>query len=361
MHYYDVAWILEIKKHTTMPNSFDSTRSWLTTAELDGLAPLEIKSHRTDRFRGEENPASLVDLQPEDRVLLPTIYQSLLKIFHALRPVYSDPASCLIELHKLLKDNPSGDLLLSVQALGRATIRINPEPNLMRLFHDLRGGALHALLIRLQFVEESDALPEEALQIFFLARDHLKIMRNCILDLDIELRRADTTNQDHHLALLAEKWTKHSSSGGKTDVPVEVFCHYSGVICESCLEFSTLDRIIYNLMNNAARFARADGIQFMMSPVPMSYPQHIRFVVANRISPEHHQLLRDRFGENFSELLRGGYTTGGQGLGLRICADFCAQAYGVTDHDAALAQGLFGVHLVQDVFCVWFHWPLRGE
>lgn len=344
-----------------MPIPFDSSRSWLSSLELAQLAPSEIKSHRTERFRGEENPAALADLQPEDRILVHQIYVALLKILHALRPVYQEPARCLPELRLMLADNFSEGLLEAAQALGRATAQNNPEPKLRRIFHDLRGGALQALTLRLQLVGLADASPMEAQQVFFLARDHLKIMRNCLLDLDSELRQADTTSQDHHLQLLVEKWTKHSFCSGTTDMPVEVFCHYAGVICESCLEFSTLDRIIYNLMNNAARFANADGVQFMMWPVPTSDPQHIRFVVANRISPDHLQLLRDCFGANLSELLRGGYTTGGQGLGLGICADFCAQAYGVVDHDEALAQGLFGVHLQQDVFCVWFHWPLRGE
>jgi signal transduction histidine kinase len=343
------------------PIQIDSSRSWLSTSELDQLAPLDIKSHRTERFRGEENPATLADLQPEDRVLLHQIYQALLKILNGLRPVYQEPALCLTELRLILVNNFIDGLLDAAQALGRATAHDNAEPKLRRLFHDLRGGALQSLTLRLQFIDLPDALPAEAQQVFFLTRDHLKIMRNCLLDLDTELRTADTVGQDHHLQLLVEKWTKHSFCGEQKNMPVDVFCHYAGVICESCLEFSTLDRIIYNLMNNAARFASADGVQFTMWPVPTSEPLHIRFVVANRISPEHQQILHDRFGANLSELFRGGYTTGGHGLGLRICADFCAQAYGVVDYDAAMEQGLFGVHLRQDVFCVWFHWPLRGE
>ncbi len=329
--------------------------------QLTALAPLELASFRTDRFRGEENPIHLDELEASDLQALNTVYRILSDLFSRLRMVYQHPAECLQAVRTFLANTSGDELIAAAQVMGMASREKNPSDHLSRIFHDLRGGALPGLSMRLQLIDYPSTRPEDAQQVFFLTRDHLKIMRNCVADIDATLRQADTQHRDHHLQLLIEKWTEAHLGGGGRDLHVEVACYYEGVICESCLEFSTLDRIIYNMMNNASRFAADRRVQFTMLPVPAEKPANIRFVIANKVAPEQSQILVERFGENMGNVLRGGFTTGGNGLGLRICADFCAQAYGVSNFDMALKGGYFGAELQDDLFLIWFHWPLQAE
>ena len=335
--------------------------SSLGLAQLTALAPTELHSFRINRFRGEENPVRLDDLEPDDLMALKTIYGILSGLFSALRTVYESPIECLQAVRHFLRNHSDDQLINAAQQLGMASREKNPSERLSRIFHDLRGGALPSLSMRLQLMDYPSTRPEDAPQIFFLTRDHLKIMRNCVADIDAQLREADSQQQDHHLQLLIEKWTEAQLGGAQSDLHVEVTCFYEGVICESCLEFSTLDRIIYNMMNNAARFAADGRVQFSMLPVPAEKPANIRFVVANQVTPEQSEILTDRFGDTMGNVLRGGFTTGGNGLGLRICADFCSQAYGVANFEKALEDGYFGAELQGNLFLIWFHWPLQPE
>jgi hypothetical protein len=43
---------------------------------------------------------------------------------------------------------------------------------------------------------------------------------------------------------------------------------------------------------------------------------------------------------------------------MRICADFCAQAYGISNFDQAKQGGYFGAEWIDEKFATWFHWPI---
>ena len=85
----------------------------------------------------------------------------------------------------------------------------------------------------------------------------------------------------------------------------------------------------------------------------------LRFVVMNRVAPEHRERLEADLGEELSSVFAGGYTTGGHGLGLRICGDFVVHGYGLPSLHTALDDGYLGAKLVRDTFVAWFHWPAR--
>jgi signal transduction histidine kinase len=149
-----------------------------------------------------------------------------------------------------------------------------------------------------------------------------------------------------------------SFHAAKTPVKVLFQSHYDGALCESCLEFSTLDRIIYNLMNNAAEHSDDGVVHFYLVPLPGDPPVDVRLVFRNQVNEEQQRQLREQFGDDPSEIFRGGFTTGGHGLGMRICADFCAQAYGLSDFQRAKDKGYFGAKWIGDQFTTWFHWPI---
>ena len=123
------------------------------------------------------------------------------------------------------------------------------------------------------------------------------------------------------------------------------------------MEFSALDRVIYNLVNNASQHAADGQVDLIITAVDDQASTHLRFAVVNKVSAEQRAALAERFGDDLSALFRGGFTTGGHGIGMRVCGDFVTQGYGRSSLDAALSDKLLGVDLVDDRFVAWFHWP----
>ncbi len=293
--------------------------------------------------------------------MLGEIYATLLQLFLELQPFYHDPNATLRLLREFTSSGRDDILAGQVAQFGRATASRTGGPDCARLIHDLRGGAFQAFALRLQVFGAFPEVSGGMQGIFFLLRDHLKIMRNCVGDLDPVRFTADARKKDHAAALLVEKWSIPEFNAASKPVEVVLDCRYEGAICESCLEFSTLDRIIYNLMNNAAQYTADEKVHFGIFPVPPEQPENIRFVVANAISAPHRALLAATFPESLTDLFQGGFSTGGHGLGTRICADFCAQAYGIDSFDEAKEAGHFGARLLDQFFVVWFHWPIVGH
>lgn len=330
----------------------------LTTSELQMLAPGKLRSYRHDRYHGEDQRVSLSFFAAEDQVLLRKFYDALLKLSAVLKPHHDHHSGCRDDLEKFLRTPAYQTLLECPARLGHAAAPEESSESFNRIIHDLRGGAFQALFFQFQLFETA---PEEARGIdnlYFLVRDHLKIMRHCVQDIDLERLKLDSLMRPHDTQLLVEKWAQADFHAIKRPVHVDLTCLYAGTLCESCLELASLDRIIYNLMNNAAQYA-ADGlVHFYILPVPEPEPESIRFIIANKVAEEQRQVLVDRFRNDLSEIFRGGFTTGGHGIGIRTCADFCSHAYGVFDFTRAKEAGYFGARWAGDYFAAWFHWPI---
>ncbi len=334
----------------------------LTDEDILSLGPSWLESRNPSRYQGQQERVTLEAFAPEDRNLLHRAYQSLLELYLPLRSAHVERRAFRDLLEDFVHSERHGDLALAMSHLGHATTAGKADPiEVQRLVHDLRGGAYQALSFRLQLLEAAPDRIDGLQTVYFLVRDHLKIMRNCVADLDPERFAADALTKDHDVNLLLEKWSLPEFNGVARPVQVDLRCHYGGTLCESCLEFSSLDRILYNLMNNAARFATDGSVILSLAGVPSSEPEAVRFVIANAVSPQHHAVMVEQFGDSPGELFRGGFTTGGHGVGARICADFCAHAFGLSSFDEALASGYFGAHWFDDVLATWFHWPIVGH
>jgi len=333
----------------------------LTLSELQALAPSHLPCLRDGRYQGEEERVTLDVFEPEDRVLLGQIYHCLFQLLQVLKPAQSSPSASRQALETFVATTEYRNLTGQVARFGQATSLHKSTVEVNRLVHDLRGGAFQALAFRLQLFAAAPDVDKSLQNIYFLVRDHLKIMRNCVRDLDPEHYQKDEVSRAHDVQLLVEKWSDADFDFVGKEVKVKLDCRYTGTLCESCLEFSSLDRIVYNLMNNAGRHSSDGHVYFYVLPVPGSEKENVRFVVANAITEEHREMLKNQFGNDMGEAFRGGFTTGGHGLGLRICADFCAHAYGIFDFAAAKKAGYFGARLLGDYFTVWFHWPTIGQ
>jgi hypothetical protein len=334
------------------------TTSLLSGRELTALAPLDLANHREDRFRGDGNRSHLSEYEEPDRVLLSRLYHSLQSIFQEMLQGNRDSG----DFSRVLNQHASQfDLIAAAtQQLGIATLKANPSRHLAQVIHDVRGGALQSLLIRWEMHAVFSNTTQGVSAIFFLLRDHLKIMRNCVADLDSKRFADDSTRKDHGTDLLLEKWTSSEFYGSTIPAQIEFGCTYQGTLCESCLEFSTLDRIIYNLLNNAARNANDHVVQFHILPVPkQEMAENLRFVVANHVSVEQSERLAAAV-PDLGQLFHRGFTTDGHGVGMSIVADFCTQAFGVYDDEKAQKEGYYGAKWIDDNFVAWFHWPVAG-
>jgi signal transduction histidine kinase len=323
-------------------------------------APRELLSYRKERYRGDDISVRMDELHPEDRSAVAAIYQRLLDLLPLLRAGLNDSERCLGELSQLLEQPAWKQALHDVRRIGKQGS--SPEhPRLQQVIHDIRGGALQALLMHLQFIDMGLMQPDDLPRLFFLTRDHLKIMRNAVRDIDPDGAARDQEEREHSLSLLIEKWQHSTHMLPDRTATVYVESHSQGSISERCVEFAALDRVIYNLINNAVRFTASGSVLLGMLSVPEEAPESVRFIVANPIADEHRERLRERFGDQLAQLFIGGFTTGGSGAGLRICAEFVANAYGVEPLEHALAGGYVGAKIVDDAFVSWVHWPLVAD
>ncbi len=114
-----------------------------------------------------------------------------------------------------------------------------------------------------------------------------------------------------------------------------------------------MDRILYNLVNNATRFSADNRVDLWIFPIG----DDIRFVVANAVEAPAEAWLEERTEGDLGQLFRGGITRGGQGIGLSNCAALVAAAYGQQGPLKAVESGCLGADVLDGVFHAWFHWP----
>ena len=246
-----------------------------------------------------------------------------------------------------------------VGMLGRGLQQGELPSRVRKAYHDVRGGSLVALLMHLDLLVQGLGQAEDVARIAILARDHLKIMRNAVPDLDPVTYAADLQTKAHPVALLREKWSSVRYRFAGREIDVDLDCEFDGTIATCCMEFSTLDRIVYNLVNNAAEHTSDARVRMMVLPIADTGPeaQLLRVAVLNRMGSQQRARLEASFGREPSALFQGGFTTDGHGLGLRICADLVAHAAGLPSIALAVDQGHLGIRIVEDWFVAWFVWP----
>lgn len=324
------------------------------------LAPLDISLQRTRRYAGDHMNTPLALFHKSDRDLLQKLYDRLFALFDLLRPMTQSEdaqpvAFAAVEALDL------ADLAPWAQELGKQTLATAEDDRVPKAIHDICGGCLAGILVTLDLIR-CQVYPwgrKFGMQVFRLVRDHLKMIRNCVPEVDPVTVERDRAEHGHPVSLLTEKW-KDAAYRLTNERSLEVVysCAYEGFISERCMEFSALDRIVYNCMNNAARFAEDGRVWFHIFPVDESAkPPILRFVVANRISADHAQQLGQRFPDGLELLFKARESTDSSGYGLNICAEFVASAFGLGNWKSAIDRRYIGLRIVDDCFVVWFHWP----
>jgi len=325
---------------------------------LYAIAPLDIHSYRTLRYDGEGMGVALADFSATDQQTLTELYSALLVLFAILREKRHDNALVLQLLSDFTHDYHWPDLIIRVRSLGSANDDENTR--MRQIVHDLKGGSFFALSAYLQFLELTTLSQHDVERMFYLARDQVKLMRGAIFGIDDEGYARDRQQNLHGTELLVAKWSNSMHYTQRGAAQIRFDASYSGNISERCLEFAALDRVVYNLINNAIAHSADSNVYVVILPLG-DHPHHLRFVIYNRVDEEQRIALNTRFPDGPSQLFYGGFTTGGNGLGMRICADFVCNAYGLATVEQGLQQRYFGVVLGDAYFITWFHWPTVAD
>lgn len=241
-------------------------------------------------------------------------------------------------------------------ALGPDTYaQFGSSLELRQVIHDLRGGPLTSLVLALSALEHESSVESDFDFIRLMARDVRKIARNCFPDLDPLSYEQDQMDVGHAIELVVEKWSKVYRRGG-----IKVVSEFVGNIAQSCVEFSALDRVLYNLMNNAIRAAShsTEPVYLRIFTNPNTSDNDVaRFYISNPINTGQAQQLNDAFGDDLTDLFVTNYSTTGSGLGMQIASSFVGKAFGVSTR-RALESGIIGARVTEQTFHVWFHWPV---
>ena len=317
------------------------------------LAPTDLKNNRQERYDGGGFSISLNDMVPEDVSLVLRIYQSLKGIYDLWLYMGETPNYQLLRTH--LNQFYTRDFIMAARAIGVATYTLNePSPELRKACHDIRGGALSSLTGYVKLISrlpEDDNLVRKAV---FLARDHAKMMRNIFSDLDIAIRAADESVKLHSIDEFIDKWNEVTVEIASKCVKVLAQSDFECYITNRCLESSAVDRILYNYINNAIRFAAGENVRLTVIPINNSIT---RWIVENELTETQNAWLQETLGDELKNLFRGGYTRGGQGIGLSSCTDLVAASFGISP-DEAIKEKYLGATVLDNVYYAWFHWPI---
>lgn len=327
--------------------------------ELEAVAPSHLRNHRKRRYVGDDLCLPTTAFSAGDQGRLRRLYDFLQEMFTHLRGCDGASPGREAAAREFLAAQPISSVLDNVHDLGKESVAADPSELMGKTIHDLRGGALTALLGWLHLSQSRPPDGEVLRRLFLLTRDHLKIMRNALLGLDDVKRLADLTPKMHGTDLIVEKW-QHALLDADQQHPVrlEIDCGYDGDIAESCVEFGALDRVLYNLVNNASRHCASREVQIFILPEPAEGPvENLRFAVCNRIGDEDQARLG---GRDLQTLFAPGVSSTGSGFGMTVVADFVSNAFGLS-RDQALSERYLGAKLWQDHFLAWFHWPISAE
>ncbi len=303
------------------------------------------------------------------------LYDALTELLYAIADTNTDDAQKWQAITRWKERHDIDGFIDDVREIGLASHAEASSEELSKAMHDVRGGALSALLGRLQLLGYSPPREGQLKPLFVLTRDHLKIMRNTLVGLDDPRRDADRKPKAHAMRLMLEKW--HESvvgpQWGERSIQMFIDCRYEGPLTECCLESAAVDRIFYNLAANACRYAVGDRLEMAVFALPESPGGCLRFVLSNEVSATDAAHLGSMVrsagpadpGEgkprNLSSLFEAEVSSTGSGFGLTVVADFVAGAFGLRDRAEALRERYAGAILEGRTFRVWFHWPMAHE
>lgn len=321
--------------------------------QLYELAPVTLESNRSIRFDGSGYEVPLDQFATRDQELLDCIYIAINGLPLLWNSMRHNPDYPLLEAY--IKRAGEQALMDDAHCLGEATRSSGiMTPTIRKAVHDIRGGGLTVFLGTAELLSMMPGNRERIRRCVDAARDHAKIMRNLLPDIDPVVRAADEATKAHGIEHFTSKWDGMATQGPTGPVSVSVQCTFEGAISARCLETSSIDRVVYNYVNNAVRFAAGQAVTLWVFPVSGGLT---RWVVQNAIATDQADFLRQNAGTRFEQLFAGGVTRGGSGIGLANCAEIVADCFGIPSPVQAVRSGYIGATTQDNQYYSWFHWP----
>lgn len=335
----------------------------MSTRSEPGLPNIDVPIPRLpsgSRYRGAGHDVALEALHPQDQAFLQEAYDRLEGFYRLWRTDSGDPPWDLLAARVATLADPA--FREEAQEFGMRTRSGSQlSEHMQRVLHDVRGGGLSAALAEAEILTTRNPSPEdraadrESLQtLVYLARDHAKMMRNAVLGIDPQARSRDEEERPHLIEDLVRRWDGRPYRVDERLALVHARTDRPGGLSSCCLEASAVDRILYNLIGNATRFAPDGEVDVDFRHVSDGV---VRVVVTNQVAADQAAWLTDVLAEDAGALYRPGMTRGGLGYGLANVAHFVTAAFGLDRVDTALDQGVLGSRLAEDRFTTWFHWP----
>ena len=201
------------------------------------------RSLRSIRYRGDDRAVRLSELVDADLESVKALYRTLIDLDASVTAARATAGADVVALASAFDVDAA---IAIARQIGRnATLR----EDVRRALHDIRGGALTSLLVELQRLRRkgTNDVAKSLRSLAVLTSDHLKIMRNAVLELDDPKREADLKPCPHAVGRLAESLGRVTAESSHGPVHVDVRCAFDGAITMSCVELGALDRATLNL------------------------------------------------------------------------------------------------------------------
>ena len=325
---------------------------------LSEIAP--ISPYRNQR-RAYESTLSLYDVTLPTRRTIRKLYRHLIELTYLLRPWLDTPDYPTVfaetRLRTFVRTAKWSRIIETLLHLAPMTHRHNDR--VLRVIHDIRGGALTSLTLYLQMAECGDLLARDIPQMVLLANDHAKILRSMIVDLDRIRYTLDELFVPQPIGVITTTWhAKHYRIPSGHTAWVTVECPVVEYVAESMIELAALERVLYNLVNNAVRHCAHPHVGIRITPSPHFADMVIIEVWNTLDAQQYRRLLQLCPDANWQRLVRESLSTTGSGLGLGICADIVAHMCGMDHVEHVMAARYFHVDATSTSFHVQFVWPL---
>ncbi|MGB7303050.1 MAG: hypothetical protein WBD13_02130 [Burkholderiaceae bacterium] len=315
---------------------------------IDPIPLATIVNHRSTRFSGETQTCRIDEILKQSVDGLKWLYGWLRSLGHSRFENLVEARRVRIEA-LLTQEN--------LDRVARVSQELKPEANaplhVAFILHDLRGTALHQIMMIASAQLAGGSLPRAYKTITILAHDHAKIMRHSVHGLDEPERLQDSAHRLHGIVNLDSRFPSmmfHNKSGA---VRIDFSRTWSGDIATSCSEFSTVLKIIYNFIDNATRHTNNGLVLIRAYPKSPPEPSAVRLVVGNSIA----ELDRSALKKQGESRLWQGFTTTGSGLGLRAAAALVSEAFGLDGPQSAVDLGYVGCKITCAGYVAWMHWP----
>lgn len=325
------------------------------------LTEVATTRQRRSQRRTYESTLSLYDVTLPTRRAIRKLYRHLIELTYMLRPWLDTPdyptAVAETRLRTFVRTAKWPRIIETLLHLAPLTHRNNDR--VLRVIHDIRGGALTSLTLYLQMAEQGDLLARDIPQMVLLANDHAKILRSMIVDLDRIRYTLDELFVPQPIDVIPATWhAKHYRIPSGHTAWLTVECPVQGYIAESMIELAALERVLYNLVNNAVLHCAQPQVSIRLAPSPL-FSDMVMIEVANTIDGAQYQRLAQMCPDaNWNRLVHDAFSTTGSGLGLGICADIVAHMCGMDHIAQVITAGHFHVHVTPTRFHVQFAWPL---